>query len=97
MGKWLKWLFIWPIRTKKCNYVANDPSNESEVLACSNDYTGCTDFDYLRDKEVQEARENECKRKFIDVEDYENFRKQGPLITLGFYAVLIVMIMAGMG
>lgn len=58
------------------------------VKACRNDFTDCSDPDYVKDKKIQDGFAQLCKDR------YEQWKKLNPtawIATLAFYAVVIVI------
>lgn len=72
--------------TSKCNYTAVDPVNQK---ACSNDFEGCADPDYLTDKTKDDQLASLCAARY---EEWKRINPEVSIFTMIVYTLLIGII-----
>lgn len=74
--------------TKKCTYTPVGDT-ESEARSCANDFTGCTDPNFLADLAIDAMNAENCAERKLMQEEYERMRLAIPIVSLIVYLLLI--------
>lgn len=86
------WMDCDPI-TKRCGYKPQsqpgDTQYEAEALACANNFSKCTDADFLADKDAQDKAEERCRVNYENTESYRWWRNRTPVISIVLYVILL--------
>jgi hypothetical protein len=80
----------------QCNYQAADQTDEIEKKACANDFEGCDDVQYVRDRIVEEAQEETCRKDAEVMASYDRMRFWVPATSLVVIIVLVVVFAIGL-
>ena len=76
-----------------CNYTANTPSLDR---FCKNDFSFCTDVEYLMDKAMQDAADDKCAQQVKNQEDFNSSRKQIPVYFSAVLGLLLLLLVGAM-